>query len=59
MHSNNSNAGTSGMGVGGGMGTLEGRSPTGGAAATSGRFVGFQTEQQPIASSKVMQTQKL
>jgi hypothetical protein len=43
MHSNNSNAGTSGL-VGGGMGTLEGRSPTGGTAATSGRFAGFQTE---------------
>jgi hypothetical protein len=59
MHSNHSNAGTSGMG--GGMGTLEGRTPTNGTSAASGRFVGFGTaDTQPISSSgKAMQTQKL
>ena len=58
MHSNHSNTGTSGMG--GGMGTLEGRSPTNATAAASGRFVGFgTTDTQPVSSSKVMQTQKL
>lgn len=39
------------------MGTLEGRSPTGGATAISGRYIGFgTTETQPVSSNKIMQT---
>lgn len=58
MHSNNSNTATNG--VGGGMGTLEGRTPTGATTAASGRYAGFgSAEAQPVASSKMMQTQKL
>ena len=58
MHSNNSNTATNG--AGGGMGTLEGRSPTGATTAGSGRYAGFgTTDTQPVASSKMMQTQKL
>lgn len=42
------------------MGTLEGRSPTGATTAASGRYAGFgSAEAQPVASSKMMQTQKL
>ena len=39
MHSNNSNTATNG--AGGGLGTLEGRSPTGATTAASGRYAGF------------------
>lgn len=42
------------------MGTLEGRSPTGAGTVSSGRYGGFgSAEAQPVASSKMMQTQKL
>ena len=42
------------------MGTLEGRTPTAANTAGSGRYGGFgSAETQPVASSKVMQTQKL